>query len=118
MRWFGWFNISSGVLNRVIFDNGKVVVKNGFGTHVRKQADYASHYGFEAMFCNPGADNEKRLVEGFQILRYTPYGNSELTRIGISIPASDSVLSLRDRKLNKFPRKTKPSLSRSRLAIS
>lgn len=56
-----------GVPKRVIFDNGKVAVKDGFGAHARKQAGYAAlaaHYGFEAIFCNPASGNEKGLVEG------------------------------------------------------
>ena len=57
----------SGAPKRVIFDNGKVAVKDGFGAHARKQAGYAAlaaHYGFEAVFCNPASGNEKGLVEG------------------------------------------------------
>ena len=52
---------------RVIFDNGRVAVEDGFGAHARKQAGYtalAAHYGFEAIFCNPASGNEKGLVEG------------------------------------------------------
>ena len=51
----------------MIFDNGKVAVKDGFGANARKQAGYAAlsaHYGFEAVFCNPASGNEKGLVEG------------------------------------------------------
>lgn len=61
------FRYFSGVPKRVIFDNGKVAVKDGFGAHARKQAGYAAlaaHYGFEAVFCNPASGNEKGLVEG------------------------------------------------------
>lgn len=61
------FEYFGGVPKNVIFDNGKVAVKDGFGAHARKQAGYASlsaHYGFEAVFCNPASGNEKRLVEG------------------------------------------------------
>ena len=61
------FQYFSGVPRRVIFDNGKVAVKDGFGAHARKQAGYAAlaaHYGFEAVFCNPASGNEKGLVEG------------------------------------------------------
>lgn len=50
------FQYFGGVPRRVIFDNGKVAVKDGFGAHARKQAGYAAlaaHYG-----------NEKGLVEG------------------------------------------------------
>ena len=61
------FQYFGGVPARVIFDNGKVAVKDGFGAHARKQAGYAAlsaHYGFEAVFCNPASGNEKGLVEG------------------------------------------------------
>ena len=58
------FQHFGGVPKRVIFDNGKVAVKDGFGAHARKQAGYAAlaaHYGFEAIFCNPASGNEKAL---------------------------------------------------------
>lgn len=61
------FQYFGAVPKRVIFDNGKVAVKDGFGAHARKQAGYsalAAHYGFEAVFCNPASGNEKGLVEG------------------------------------------------------
>ena len=61
------FQYFGGVPKRVIFDNGKVAVKDGFGAQARKQAGYAAlaaHYGFEAVFCNPASGNEKGLVEG------------------------------------------------------
>lgn len=61
------FQYFGGVPRRVIFDNGKVAIKDGFGAHARKQAGYAAlaaHYGFEAVFCNPASGNEKGLVEG------------------------------------------------------
>ena len=35
------FQYFGGVPKRVIFDNGKVAVKDGFGAHARKQAGYA-----------------------------------------------------------------------------
>lgn len=61
------FEHFGGVPKRVIFDNGKVAVKDGFGAHAKKQAGYtalSAHYGFEAVFCNPASGNEKGLVEG------------------------------------------------------
>ena len=61
------FQYFGGVPKRVIFDNDKVAVKDGFGAHAKKQAGYTSfsaHYGFEAVFCNPASGNEKGLVEG------------------------------------------------------
>ena len=56
----------SRVPKRVIFNNGKVAVKDGFGVHAKKQTGYATlaaHYGFKTMFCNPASGNEKGLVE-------------------------------------------------------
>ena len=61
------FEYFGGVPRRVIFDNGRVAVKDGFGEHAKKQAGYtalAAHYGFEAIFCNPASGNKKGLVEG------------------------------------------------------
>lgn len=61
------FQYFGGVPKRVIFDNGKVAVKEGSGAHAKKQAGYANlsaHYGFEAVFCNAASGNEKGLVEG------------------------------------------------------
>lgn len=61
------FRYFEGVPKRVIFDNAKVAVKDGFGANARKQAGYtelSAHYGFEAVFCNPASGNEKGLVEG------------------------------------------------------
>ena len=61
------FEYFGGVPRRVIFDNARVAVKDGFGAHAKKQASYtalAAHYGFEAIFCNPASGNEKGLVEG------------------------------------------------------
>jgi len=60
------FNILGGVTARVIFDNGKVAVKDGFGAHARMQNGYSAlsaHYGFDAVFCNPAEGHEKGLVE-------------------------------------------------------
>lgn len=56
----------SRVPKRVIFNNGKVAVKDGFGIHAKKQARYAAlaaHHGFEAVLCNLAYGNEKGLVE-------------------------------------------------------
>lgn len=61
------FEQLGGVPEKVIFDNGKVAVKDGFGAHARKQAGYtalSAHYGFDALFCNPAEGHEKGLVEG------------------------------------------------------
>lgn len=61
------FRELNGAPAKVIFDNGKVAVKDGFGSHAVKQAGYtalAAHYGFDAVFCNPAEGHEKGLVEG------------------------------------------------------
>lgn len=61
------FDILGGAPVKVIFDNGKVAVKDGFGAHARKQRGYtelSAHYGFDALFCNPAEGHEKGLVEG------------------------------------------------------
>ena len=59
------FTILGGVPDRVIFDNARVAVKEGFGAHAKKQAGYTAlsiHYGFKAEFCNPASGHEKGLV--------------------------------------------------------
>lgn len=61
------FTRLGGVPKKVIFDNARVAVKEGFGIHAVKQAGYSmlsAHYAFEAVFCNPGEGHEKGLVEG------------------------------------------------------
>lgn len=60
------FDFFDGVPRRIIFDNAKVAVKEGFGVYAKPQARYlsfSSHYAFEMDFCNPGQGNEKGLVE-------------------------------------------------------
>lgn len=61
------FEYFGGVPRRVIFDNARIAVKDGFGAHAKMQESYAAlaaHYGFHAVFCNPASGNEKGLVEG------------------------------------------------------
>lgn len=61
------FRFFGGVPEKIIFDNGRVAVKDGFGAHAKKQAGYAAfsaHYAFDALFCNPAEGHEKGLVEG------------------------------------------------------
>jgi len=56
-----------GAPRKVIFDNAKVAVKEGFGQHAKLQDRYAAlaaHYAFKAEFCNIAAGHEKGLVEG------------------------------------------------------
>lgn len=64
VRTFAFFG---GTPRRVIFDNAKIAVKDGFGANARAVDSYAAlaaHYGFEAVFCNQASGNEKGLVEG------------------------------------------------------
>ena len=56
-----------GTPRRVIFDNAKVAVKDGFGANAEATESYAAlsaHYGFDPVFCNIASGNEKGLVEG------------------------------------------------------
>lgn len=60
------FDFFSGIPRRLIFDNAKVAVKEGFGIYAKPQNRYLSfsaHYAFDLDFCNPGKGNEKGLVE-------------------------------------------------------
>lgn len=55
-----------GAPRRIIFDNAKVGVKEGFGKYARPQdryAELAAHYAFRTDFCNPAEGHEKGLVE-------------------------------------------------------
>lgn len=60
------FDFFGGVPKRLIFDNAKVAVKEGFGIYAKPQNKYLSfsaHYAFSLDFCNPAKGNEKSLVE-------------------------------------------------------
>ncbi len=60
------FDFFGGVPHRMIFDNAKVAVKDGFGLHARATDGYAAfsaHYAFKPEFCNIASGNEKGLVE-------------------------------------------------------
>ncbi len=60
------FDFFGGVPRRMIFDNAKVAVKDGFGLHARPTdayAAFAAHYAFKTEFCNIASGNEKGLVE-------------------------------------------------------
>jgi len=60
------FDFFGGIPRRLIFDNAKVAVKEGFGIYAKPQNKYLSfsaHYAFDLDFCNPGSGNEKGLVE-------------------------------------------------------
>lgn len=60
------FTHTLGTPQRVIFDNAKVAVKEGFGLYAKPQAAYqalSAHYAFQMHFCNINSGNEKGLVE-------------------------------------------------------
>ena len=60
------FDYFGGVPRRLIFDNAKVAVKEGFGLHAKATDGYsafAAHYAFQTDFCNIASGNEKGLVE-------------------------------------------------------
>ena len=60
------FSFFGGISKRIIFDNAKVAVKEGFGLYAKPQNKYRSfsaHYAFDLDFCNPAKGNEKGLVE-------------------------------------------------------
>lgn len=60
------FDYFKGIPNRLIFDNAKVAVKEGFGRHAVATSGYksfAAHYAFQTDFCNIASGNEKGLVE-------------------------------------------------------
>lgn len=56
-----------GTPQKIIFDNARVAVKEGFGCHAKATDIYLSlsaHYSFKPVFCNPAQGHEKGLVEG------------------------------------------------------
>jgi hypothetical protein len=60
------FDHFKGIPQRLIFDNAKVAVSEGFGLHARATAGYkafAAHYAFQTDFCDIASGNEKGLVE-------------------------------------------------------
>lgn len=60
------FDYFKGIPKRLIFDNAKVAVKEGFGLHAKATDGYrsfAAHYAFKTDFCNVASGNEKGLVE-------------------------------------------------------
>ena len=55
-----------GAPQKIIFDNARVAVKEGFGHHARATDKYlalSAHYSFRPVFCNPAQGHEKGLVE-------------------------------------------------------
>lgn len=60
------FDYFKGIPKRLIFDNAKVAVSEGFGLHAKATSGYksfAAHYAFKTDFCNIASGNEKGLVE-------------------------------------------------------
>ncbi len=60
------FDYFKGIPKRLIFDNAKVAVGEGFGLHAKAPKGYesfAAHYAFKTDFCNIASGNEKGLVE-------------------------------------------------------
>ncbi len=60
------FEFFGGVPKRMIFDNARIAVREGFGAHATatdKYALLAAHYSFEPVFCNISSGIEKGLVE-------------------------------------------------------
>lgn len=60
------FTHGNGVPKKIIFDNARVAVKEGFGLYAKPQDAYqalGAHYAFEMHFTNINSGNEKGLVE-------------------------------------------------------
>ncbi|SMP70915.1 IS21 family transposase, partial [Anoxynatronum buryatiense] len=60
------FTHFNGVPGKIIFDNARVAVKEGFGLYAKPQAAYqalSAHYAFTMHFTNINSGNEKSLVE-------------------------------------------------------
>ncbi|MBM7615152.1 IS21 family transposase [Alkaliphilus hydrothermalis] len=60
------FEYFGGIPHKVIFDNARVAVKEGFGQYAKLQNRYkafSAHYAFQPTFCNVASGNEKGLVE-------------------------------------------------------
>lgn len=56
-----------GTPTKIIFDNARVAVKEGFGVFAKVQDNYkafAAHHAFKTEFCNIASGHEKGLVEG------------------------------------------------------
>jgi len=61
------FEFFGGVPKRLIYDNLKTAVKEGWGKKAQTQESFkafSAHYAYEASFCNPAEGHEKGLVEG------------------------------------------------------
>lgn len=61
------FEYLGGVPVRLFYDNLRTAVKKGWGRQVREEQErfghLRAHYAFRSEYCNPGAGNEKGLVE-------------------------------------------------------
>ncbi len=58
------FEYFGGVPQKMIFDNARVAVKEGFGHHAKATDKYlalSAHYAFRPIFCNPAQGHEKDL---------------------------------------------------------
>jgi transposase len=62
------FEFFGGVPRRLIYDNTRTAVQDGWGKYVRKLNEHfrqlIAHYATQPEFCNPGQAHEKGLVEG------------------------------------------------------
>ena len=90
------FDHFGGVPRRLIFDNGKVGVKEGFGLHAVAQDYYrmfSAHYVFATDFCNIASGNEKGLVENL-------VGYSRKNFL-VPVPRVDSMESLNEQLLER-----------------
>jgi transposase len=62
------FEYFGGVARKEIFDNSRLAVKEGWGTHVVKEQQrfmaLKAHYAFATEYCNLAEGHEKGLVEG------------------------------------------------------
>lgn len=88
------FDHFGGVPRRLIFDNGKVGVKEGFGLHAVAQDYYrmfAAHYVFATDFCNVASGNEKGLVENL-----VGYARNNFL---VPVPRADSMEALNEQLL-------------------
>ena len=90
------FDYFGGVPRRLIFDNGKVGVKEGFGLHAVAQDYYrifSAHYVFATDFCNVASGNEKGLVENL-----VGYSRNNFL---VPVPRVESMESLNEQLLEK-----------------
>ena len=73
------------VPRKLIFDNAKVAVKDGFGANsvaTYKYKAMAAHYSFTPVFCNVAQGHEKGLVEGLVGFSRRNFFGSSLESVG------------------------------------